>query len=266
MAVFLVNIVIGILNGADAVEFDHNQILTHVHAGTVGWITLTVVASSFLMFRAIDRRLAIALAILVPLYVAAFYAGSFPLRAIGGTALLVAIAWLLVWVWRQYLAGERSLPKLAVTLGLTSFGYGAVIGVLLQIQSALGTTILTGDSVGAHAGAMTFGYLVLVAMGFLEWRLLGTRGLPRGGLVQIVSLFVGGLVISIGLLLDAAQAAGGIYLLTQLVAVILFVVRIWPRSLRVGWFAADPIRGARGCSPSSSSGASTLGSWCSSWG
>ena len=35
IAVFVVNIVIGILNGADAVEFDRNQILTHVHAGTV---------------------------------------------------------------------------------------------------------------------------------------------------------------------------------------------------------------------------------------
>ena len=36
MALFVVGIVIGILNGADAVEFDRNQILTHVHAGTVG--------------------------------------------------------------------------------------------------------------------------------------------------------------------------------------------------------------------------------------
>ncbi|MDH4141870.1 MAG: hypothetical protein OEV61_04605, partial [Chloroflexota bacterium] len=57
MAVFVVNIAIGILNGADAVEFDHNQILTHVHAGTVGWLTLTIVASAFLLFRAADRRL-----------------------------------------------------------------------------------------------------------------------------------------------------------------------------------------------------------------
>lgn len=242
MAVFVVNIAIGILNGADAVEFDHNQILTHVHAGTVGWMTLTIVASSFLLFRAADRRLMLTLAILVPLYVAAFYTGSFALRAVGGTALLIAIGWLLVWIWRQYLGGERSLPRLSVVLGLSSFGYGAVIGVLLQLQGALGITILTGDAIGAHASAMTFGYLVLVAMGFIEWRLLGTRDLPRGGLIQIGALFAGGLIISIGLLLGQAQAAGGIYLLTQLVAVVLFVVRIWPRALRVGWGSTDPIR------------------------
>ena len=242
MAVFVLNIGIGILNGADVVTFDRNQLLTHVHAGTIGWLTLTIVASSFLLFRAADRRLVITLAILVPIYVAAFYTGSFALRAAGGTMLLVAIAWLLVWVWRQFLAGERSLPRLAVVLGLTSFGYGAVVGVLLQIQFALGITILSGDGIGAHAAAMTFGYLVLVSFGLIEWRLLGTRGLPRAGVVQVLALFIGGLVISVGLLAGAAQAAGGIYLLTQLVAVVLFVIRIWPRSLRVGWVDANPIR------------------------
>ena len=242
MALFVVTIVIGILNGADIVEFDRNQLLTHVHAGTLGWMTLTIVASSFILFRAADRRLMLTLAVLVPIYVAAFYTGSLPFRAIGGVALLIAIGWLLVWLWRQFLTGERSLPRLAVVLGLSTFGYGAVIGVLLQVQFALGRQILTGDAIGAHASAMTFGYLVLVAMGLIEWRLLGTRGLPRAGLVQVGSLFAGGLVISVGLLAGAVQAAGGIYLLTQLVAIVLFVTRIWPTALRASWLNAGPVR------------------------
>ena len=242
MGVFVLNIVIGILNGSDAVEFDHNQLLTHVHAGTIGWLTLTIIASAFLLFRAADRRLMITLSVLVPLYVIAFYTGSFQARAAGGTLLLLAIAWALVWIWRQFLAGERTLPRLAVVLGLTSFGYGAVIGVLLQIEAASGTRLVSGDGIAAHASAMTFGYLVLTAFGLIEWQLLGTRDLPRAGLVQVFALFLGGLVISVGLIAGAAQAAGGIYLLTQLVAVVLFVVRIWPRALRVGWASADPIR------------------------
>jgi hypothetical protein len=242
MAVFVLNITIGILNGADAVEFDRNQLLTHVHAGTVGWMTLAIVATSFLLFRAADRRLMLALAILVPIYVITFYTGSFPLRAIGGTALLVVIGWLLVWVWQQFLGGERSLPRLAVVLGLTSFGYGAIVGVLLQLQFALELTIVSGDGIGAHASAMTFGYLVLVSFGLIEWRLLGTRGLPRAGLAQMLALFLGGIVISVGLLAGAEQAAGGIYLLSQIVAIVLFVIRVWPRSLRVGWLEANPIR------------------------
>jgi hypothetical protein len=52
IAVFLVTIVIGILNGADAIDFDRNAILTHVHSGTVGWLTLTIVASTFLLLAA----------------------------------------------------------------------------------------------------------------------------------------------------------------------------------------------------------------------
>jgi hypothetical protein len=91
MAVFLVTIVIGILNGADVVEFDRNAILTHVHSGTIGWLTLTIVASTFLLFRAADRRLMVALAVLVPVYVLAFYTGNFAFRAIGGTALLAVV-------------------------------------------------------------------------------------------------------------------------------------------------------------------------------
>ena len=242
MAMFVVTIAIGILNGADLVAFDHNQVLTHVHSGTIGWITLGVVATAFVLFRVADARLGVALGALVPVYVAAFYTGSLPARAITGTLLLVAVLWLFAWLWRTYLAGDRTLPRLAMTLGLSTFTYGAIVGVVLPIQFALGASRLTGDSVGAHAAAMVFGYLVLVSMGLIEWRMRETAGLPRGGVVQLGALFVGGLVLSVGLLFGAGQAAGGIYLLTQLVAVILFVVRVLPEALRIPWAGASPAR------------------------
>jgi hypothetical protein len=242
MAVFLVTIVIGILNGADLVDFGRDAILTHVHSGTVGWLTLTIVASAFLLFRASDRRLMLALAVLVPVYVLAFYLGNLPFRAISGTVLLLAIAWLVYWVWSTYLAGQRTVPRLALALGLTSFGYGAVVGVLIQLALALEVVILPGDTVGAHASAMTFGYLVLCAMGFIEWRLRDTQGLPTLGLVQVGALFLGGLVISAALLLGAEQIGGMVYLLTQLVAVVIFVIRIWPAAFRTSFTAPAPAR------------------------
>jgi len=242
MAVFLVTIAIGILNGADAVEFDRNAILTHVHSGTVGWLSLTIIASTFLLYRAVDRRLMLTFAVLVPVYVLAFFTGDFAFRAISGTALLAAIVWLLAWVWGRYLLTERTLPRLAVALGLTSFGYGAVVGVLMQVALALEIDLLPGDTIGAHASAMTFGYLVLVAMGLIEWRILGTRDLPTLGVVQVGALFLGGLVISVALLAGAEQIGGMIYLLTQLVAVVIFVIRIWPRALGRSWTDADPSR------------------------
>jgi hypothetical protein len=242
MAIFLVTILIGILNGTDAVEFDHNAILTHVHSGTVGWLSLTIVASAFLLFRAADRRLMLTLAILVPIYVLAFYTGNFAFRAISGTALLAAIVWLVFWAWSTYLGSERTLPRLAVTLGLTSLAYGAVVGVLIQAALALEITILPGDTVGAHASAMTFGYLVLSAMGLIEWRLLGTRGLPTLGIVQLGALFLGGIIISAALLTGAEQIGGMLYLLAELVAVVIFVIRIWPAALRSRWADASPGR------------------------
>lgn len=181
-----------------------------------------------------------------PVYVAAFYSGNYPARAITGTVLLVAIVWLLVWAWRLAMA-RRSLPTLAVALGLTTFTYGAVIGVLLQVQLAIGKTLFpaNGDAIGAHAATMTFGYLVLVAMGFLEWRLKGTVGRPMLGVIQIAALFLGSLILAVALLFldpQSVQAAGGLNLLCELVAVVVFVVRIWPAALRTNWLGAAPGR------------------------
>ncbi|MGZ8502321.1 MAG: hypothetical protein ACXWW6_05645 [Candidatus Limnocylindrales bacterium] len=128
MAMFLVTVGIGVVNGLDLVDFSppemRNTLLTHVHSGTLGWITLAIVATAFWLARTGDRALAWAFGIVVPIYVIAFYSGNYPARAITGTVLLVLIAWLFVWAWRLALE-RRSLPTLAVALGLTTFTYGA---------------------------------------------------------------------------------------------------------------------------------------------
>ena len=239
MAVFLVTIVIGILNGLDLVEFNRDQLLTHVHSGTVGWLSLAIVAASAWLARGIDRRLATALAILVPIYVLAFYLGIPWFRAVSGGVLLVVILWLVVWAWGMASA-ERSLPRLAIALGLTTFTYGAIIGVLRQVQNAGGPSLFPAgaDVVGAHGAAMVFSYLVLAAMGLIEWRVLGTTDRPRGGVAQMALLFIGGVIISGTLLFlppEAIQPAGGLYLLLELIAVGLFAGRVLPRAVRVDW-------------------------------
>jgi hypothetical protein len=241
MAVFVVTIAIGILNGLDVIEFNHDQLLTHVHSGTLGWLTLTIVAASAWLAGGIDRRLAIALGVLIPVYVLAFYLAIPWFRAAAGGVLLIAILWLLVWAW-QAARADGSLPRLAVALGLTTFTYGAIIGVLRQVQNAGGPSVFpaTADVVGAHGAAMVFSYLILAAMGLIEWRVLGTTDRPRAGLVQVALLFVGGLVISAALLFlppEGVQAAGGLYLLLELIAIAIFAVRILPRAIRADWLA-----------------------------
>ncbi len=46
MVVFVWTVGIGILNGTDLVDFDRTVLLSHVHAGTLGWITTSVFAAS----------------------------------------------------------------------------------------------------------------------------------------------------------------------------------------------------------------------------
>lgn len=255
-ALFVVTIAIGIINGLDLVDFAdaalRPTLLTHVHAGTVGWITLGLVGTAIWFFRSGDARLTMLLVVAVPVYAAAFYSGNLPARAITGLVLLIGILWLFMWVWREAMA-KRSLPALAIALGLTSFTYGSIIGVLLQVQLATETQIFpaTSDVIGAHASTMTFSYLLLAAMGIIEWRLRGTTGYPILGLVQVVALFLGGLVLALTLLFvdsttesgaQIIQSVGGLDLLLNLVSVVLFIVRIWPTAVRGDWMTASPNR------------------------
>jgi hypothetical protein len=237
MAIFLVTIAIGILNGLDLVTFNRDQLLTHVHSGTIGWISLGIVAAMFWLTGRGDPRLAWSLAILVPIYVVAFYTGNFTFRAVAGTPLLVVIIWVFVWAWRA--AREvGGFPAIAVALALTTFAYGAVFGVVLQIGFATSTTLLPGDGIGAHAATMTTSYLMLAGMGLVEWRLLGTRDVPRWALVQIGALFLGGVVLAASLLFSIdLKIGGGLNILFEFVAVAIFIRRLWPTALRETWAA-----------------------------
>jgi hypothetical protein len=244
LAVFLVTVAIGMINGLDLYDFNRDQLLTHVHSGTLGWITLALVAATMWVNRRAEPRIALALMVLIPIYVLAFYTGNLAFRAVSGGVLLLAILWLLAWVWS--VTDRGSLPSVGIALGLTSFALGAIVGVLIQIQLASGTNVFPkgADQIGAHAATMVFSYLILVVMGILEWQVLGTRGLPRGGAIQLGGLFLGGLVIMLTFLFaaDQAQKVLGIYLLLQLIATVLFAVRVLPKAVSVDWMAAGAAR------------------------
>jgi hypothetical protein len=237
MAIFLVTIAIGILNGLDLVTFNRDQLLTHVHSGTIGWISIGIVAAMFWLTRRGDSRLAWALAVLVPIYVLAFYTGNFTFRAVAGTPLLLVILWVFIWSWRAARA-VGGFPAIALALALTTFAYGAIFGVVLQIGFATNTTLLPGDGIGAHAATMTTSYLMLAGMGLVEWRLLGTRDVPRWALVQIGALFLGGVILAASLLFNIdLKIGGGLNILCEFVAVAIFIARLWPTALRSSWGA-----------------------------
>jgi len=57
MAIFVVTVVMGILNGTDLVDLPHGALLAHVHSGTLGWISLSVFAGAAWIFDARMPRL-----------------------------------------------------------------------------------------------------------------------------------------------------------------------------------------------------------------
>jgi len=221
LIVFIAVPIIGILNGTKVLgELSRDAILTHVHAGTLGWITLGAFAMVLWLYGPAvpaskdrnTRMLALMSAVAIPVYVAAFFSGNLPARAITGALLL-----LIILMWTVFTIGaasgigfgKLSVPQLAVMFALITFVIGSTLGVLIQIQLATGAKILTPEAVGAHAAAQVTGYLALMAVGLIDWRVLGESSRrTMAATIMVLALFVSGLAIATGLLLNIIPLAG----------------------------------------------------------
>jgi hypothetical protein len=247
LAIFTVTALLGLANATQLFgALDRNTLLTHLHSGTLGWITMGVIGLTLWIFGGSDKNMAVRLSALSTVaYVLAFWSGNVYARATFGTTELLVI---LYWWWfaassgRSAGFGTLDIPKLSVVFGLTTLVIGSSIGVLAQILLASNGSIPTSpDLVGAHASAQTGGYLVLVSAGFIEWQLTG--GGKRGmlGFIQIGLLFVGGLILSFSLLLaqqlgpEASQALPGIATLLTIVGTVIVAFRLGRAALGVSW-------------------------------
>ena len=254
IAIFVVTVVVGILNGLDLVAFDRNTLMTHVHAGTLGWITLAVFAVCGWMFGATSgpdqvsesrpwRWLAWLAIVSTPLYVVAFWTGSIEFRAGMSLPVLAAIAGLFIWLLAASRRVSMTTPRLGVLAALATLTIGGFFGTLIQLQLALGRQFvpIAGAS-GGHVTAMAFGYLVLVGMAIAEWQLGPRAGsLSRAGMVQVGALFVGSLLLTVGAVTNI-QALLSLNLIFQLLAVAIFVVRMAGPIAAVSWLATGGAR------------------------
>ena len=212
LVLFTFTVVVGILNGTDLVEFDRKALLTHVHAGTLGWITMSVIAATFWMFALGDSRpagrsfvstLALAAIVSITAYALTFLTTIGVVRPAVGAIVLVVIVAVLVWVARQLPGRTLSVPHVAVLAAVTMSIFGALLGVLLGYRLAAGSTVIPATAAEAHPAAMVIGFLVPVGMAFIEWVLdptsLGRRASALGW-VQIALPFLGGVLAMVGLL------------------------------------------------------------------
>jgi hypothetical protein len=253
LIIFLVTIVIGILNGLDLWDPPRSLLLTHVHAGTLGWITLAVIGAALRMFgdSAGDRatrsgsRLAIATIVATVLYVAAFAIGSGIYRPITGTLMLATVVWALGWVVGRRRHTPTTVPAVAMLLSLVSLVIGSVLGVLLGIFIANGSlpglsAEAASNLAGAHPPAMLVGYLVLAGTAVAEWLLVGDPGPGRPSLTGVgvaFGLFLSGVLFNVAFIADAEQLIQ-IASMLEVVGIVVFIGRMWPALRPAAWRGA----------------------------
>ncbi len=249
LLIFIFTVVIGILNGTDLVDFDGEQgrrtLLTHVHDGTIGWITLSVFAASLWLFGGgeISRRdvqvgqwLAHLAAAGVIAYMVIFLTTVNIVRPIGGAVVAAIFIAFLGWTAMRARNMELTVPHLGILAAVASSGIGAVLGVIWGIQIATNTQIFIEDDEGAHPAMMVVGFLVPVAMALSEWAFRPGR-LPkpgRAGTLQILFPFLGGLALMLGLLIILLPLVM-LSLSLELGAAVIYLWRMWPDLRAVDW-------------------------------
>jgi hypothetical protein len=256
--IFMYTIVIGILNGTDIWDPEHDVLMSHVHSGTLGWITLGVAGIAFLMFSegrevtADEQRkvttMAWSLIGAVVLYVLAFLAGDSIFddriqRPIFGTLLFVIVIWLLVWFVNAYRTYESSTAaRLGLLLAWISLLIGSVFGILLGLYTANGEVPGLGDETAArfadaHPPAMVIGYLLVAGFAVVEWLLHDGEG-GRAGSVQMWLLFVAGIVINIAFVTGKDDQLAGPANLLMIAALLTLLWRSRSMLTPNGWRGA----------------------------
>lgn len=241
MVIFVITIVVGILNGTDVWDPPRNTLLTHVHAGTLGWVTLGVFAGAIWMFggdgKADPGGLPAFSIVALSLYVLAFWSPDIfnttesIQRPIGGALAFIAMAWMLVWVLRAKRGRSWDVAEFGMALSLGFLVFGAILGVLLGLQLA-DIEIVDPANAGrlgeSHPGAMVAGYVVLAGLALIEWMMPG-RDVPRlgeskSGVVQMLLLFVAGILLVVGFLLGQ-EAIYSLGVPFQILGAIVLLVR-----------------------------------------
>ncbi len=218
LVIFVITVVIGILNGTDVWDPPRNTLLTHVHAGTLGWITLSVFGGAIWMFGSADdpssNRIATFSIIALSLYVLAFWSVDLTdtasiQRPIGGTLAFIAMVWMFVWVLRAHRGKPWTVSEYGLALALFFLVIGAILGVALGLQLA-DVEIVPAENAeqlgGAHPAAMVIGYVILAGVALVEWLLRDGRvplvSEAKAGVVQMTLIFFAGVFGMLGLLLD----------------------------------------------------------------
>lgn len=215
---FLVNVLLGFMNMLTPVEeaLPRWQLLTHLHAGTVGWITFSILATAIWFFtdqRSVSDGYASKVGFLAWFAFISFggYIAAFGLAFNLGDPYYVMLpifgiaSMLTIWIGFGYtLMQMRSVPVvstphllLAGALGIGSLG--ALMGVILGLGYAADFAPPGDDPIGQHAGVMD-SYLLMGLAAMIEALVLGlNRHRTKGGITQTTFWVLTGIVTFVAL-------------------------------------------------------------------
>lgn len=185
--VFLINITLGFGNIVTTGEIPRWQLITHLHGGTLGWLTLSAIGFTVWLFTgnrevsaAYEKRiewLSWAAVLFGAGYVSSFGIGfyltgnAYALLPIFGTGMMLVI-------WSTALLAVTTIRKqpvvrtvhLLVAGGFVVASFGAIMGVLLGLQYTFGSLQLPGGipNVSNHTGPMD-AYAVIIGAALVEW-------------------------------------------------------------------------------------------------
>ncbi len=250
MVLFVYTVVIGILNGTDLVDFDRKPLLTHVHIGTLGWLTMAVFAGALWLFgvageeRMEMRWLARTAPLIALLYNITFLTTDGMARPIFGTLMLVSIVSFFVWGLLRARVTTMSVPHLGLLAGLATSVVGAVFGILNAVRIAQPDSSLSQTLGDAHPAMMVVGFLVPVGMAFIEWTVrpgsISERA-SRLGQFQIVLPFLGGIALATGLLVELDPLIK-LSLPLEVIGLVIFLVRMVPTMRGISWLDSGVAR------------------------
>lgn len=257
---FLINILFGFNNAVTTGTIPRWMILIHLHAGAIGWITLSLIGLAIWIFtgtRSVSQayvrwiRWLVWLAILVFAgYILAFgiafsQTGEFlALLPIFGIA-----AALVIWATVIYAFTQLSRQPVVTTVhvlvagGLLVAAVGGTMGFLLGLEYVVGVflPIEVPDRVGVHAGMMD-AYILLVASAIVEWFVLkDTAGhWTWPGLAQAIAGTVAAILVPIAFLTNRIEQLLPIFAVFLLIFLALFLVRMGWRAIRANPLHAGP--------------------------
>lgn len=253
LILFVFTVVIGILNGTDLVDFDRKVLLTHVHVGTLAWITLSVFASTLWLFAdrplegGLDRwaRIGAPLAAgTVLAYDLTFLTTTGWSRPVLGTLTALAIVGWFLWAVALARRTEVSVPMWGLLAALATSVTGGILGVLygILVASEGDAKVLPAGGEDAHPATMVVGFLVPVGLALVEvWLRPDEARTPasRAGFWQMALLFLGGFTLMLGVLLDAVPLIT-LNLPFEIIAIGIFLRRNWASLRSVGWGEGRP--------------------------